>query len=174
MKRLLTSSAILALALIARPAFCEGTPAQPLEVNNAWGVLDHYIRDTASPVLFVVLKRDGAHWDIDTISDRAVDLRKTDDREMFVATPDLQHWSSAYQLMVNNCDSFEMKEDDYKSICTSQFSEKKIGRAIFATVIGSGRGGVGVSYNTDEVAAAIHSIRPDQAQAKLTAYEQGQ
>jgi hypothetical protein len=139
-----------------------------LEANNAWHVFE--VRDIENPV-YVTIKQSGNHWEIEGLYDYPPKLSRSQNEELFMATRDFQQWKNAYVDMIIDCDTFEVRESDYQSVCSSRFGEKKAGRAILGTFCG-GSGKIAVGYNTGKVAAAIHSIRPEQAQEKLTAFEQ--
>ncbi|CAB3804866.1 hypothetical protein [Pararobbsia alpina] len=90
-----------------------------------------------------------------------------------MATRDLQYWKNAYVDYVVDCNSFEVQQSDFQSTCTSRFGEKKAAQAIIGALFGKA-GSVAYGYNTDKVAAAIHSIPPEQAERKLTIFEKSE
>ncbi|SMG28253.1 hypothetical protein [Paraburkholderia susongensis] len=165
-----------ALALSVSSFSAELTPASPstdtvaLEVNNQWNVSISNRAELENPV-YVTLRPAGNHWEIDGLFDAAPELERTEDLELFVATRDLQQWANAYIDLRQDCDTFEMRESDFHSVCTSRFAEKKTGIAIARVFFGTG-GKIPTGYSSEKVKAAINSIPVQQAVEKLTAYEQ--
>jgi len=162
------SIAISFPALSAEPQ--SAASVDKVEVNNSWRVFEG--GEIENPV-YVTIKNSGNHWDIENIYDYLPLLRRSQHVELFMATRDFQQWKNAYIDMANDCEDFEVKESDYQSVCTSVFGEKKIGRAVIGVLFG-GTGKVLFGYNKKKVSAAIHSIRPEQAQEMLTTFEQSE
>lgn len=174
MKRLLLCS-LSAFSIVLSSPLLSAEPSSEavagnLEVNNGWNVFN--TRSIENPI-YVTIRSEGSHWEIDGLYNSFPRLLRSQKVELFMATRDLQQWKNAYVDMINNCDDFEVKESDYQSVCTSGFGEKKVGRAVIGTFFG-GDGKVAFGYNAGKVAAAIHSIRPEQAQEKLTAFEKSE
>ncbi len=167
MRRIVCSLMSIAALAMSVPVLADEAGA--LEANNAWHVFD--TSRIENPV-FITIRQTGNHWVIDGMYNGAPRLMRTQDVELFMASRDLQQWKNAYTDMIVNCDDFEVRESDDQSVCTSRFGEKKVGRAVLGVFFG-GTGKVAYGYNTDKVAAAIHSIRPDEALQKLTAFEKG-
>jgi len=163
--------------MVANSAFSDepasGVQSSALEVNNSWQVWGVFKNHDIPNPIYVTIRPSGRHWDIDGIYDYLPQVLRSDDVELFMATRDLQFWRNAYAERVIGCDNFEVKESDYQSTCTSRFGERKTAQAIVGAFFGR-NGGVAFSYNTDKVAEAIHSIRPEQAEEKLNAFEKSE
>ncbi|MEM5386805.1 hypothetical protein VSR68_24900 [Paraburkholderia phymatum] len=171
---MLSAGAICAAVLLtASSAFCAGqspdSQSPALEVNNAWHVFE--TKNIKSP-LFVTLKHMDAHWEIAGIYEAPPQIARDDSRELFIASRDLQQWGAYGPQGMTGCDSFEAREYPYKTVCSSVFAERKAGRAALGILLYKlSTNGVPVGYDVDKVTTAIHSIRPEQAQAILTAVE---
>lgn len=140
-----------------------------LEANNKWHVFE--AKKIPSP-LFVILEQLNTHWEIKRIYESPPAIPRDDSAELFVASRDLQYWEAYGPQLMTGCDSFEAQEYPYKNVCTSVFAEQKTGRAALGALFYKlSTNGVPTGYNAEKVTAAIRSIRPEQAQAILTAFE---
>jgi len=146
--------------------------ATGLEKNNTWTVQISNKPNMANPI-FIAIKKVQNHWEIDGIYSRPPQISRSQQLELFMATRDLQHWGNVYTNSVINCDSFEVKEADFSSICTSSLSEKRSARTAALGMLFGGNGSQPTVYNQELVTAAIQSIPAKQALEKLTAFEQG-
>ncbi|MES4787427.1 MAG: hypothetical protein C4294_18290 [Nitrospiraceae bacterium] len=148
-------------------------PTGEWEKNNNWAVEITNSPRLTAPV-FVTLRLVGSRWEIAGFYNRPPSISRSQQLELFVASRDMQRWGNAYTNNVANCDSFEAKESDFHSVCTSALSEKQ---STGSAVVGLFFGGTAkrpVSYNTQRVTAAVQSISVKQATAMLTAFEKGQ
>ncbi len=166
-------SGAIATVAIANESAQETPPpvTTALEINNQWSVRISNSLKLPSP-LFVTLRKSENHWEIDGIYDKPPKITKTQNLELFMATRDFQQWTNALIDMRGDCDKFEVKESDEHSVCTSTLAEKKTGLAIAGLFFG-GSGKIPTAYTDDKVKAAINSIRPQQAIAMMTAFEEG-
>jgi len=163
---------VAALTGPACPAMASAQePAVSLEKHNDWTV-DLGNETKLTTPLYVTLKQVGLHWEIAGIYDTAPRIPLSEKLELFMASRDLQQWENAYTNRVINCDSFEAKQAEFHSVCSSTLSEKQsMGSATVGLFFG-GSGARPVSYSRSSVTAAIQSIPVEQATAMLTAFEQ--
>lgn len=164
--------AVVALASIFPWRASAQEQAACLEKNNNWTVQISNKPNIVNPI-FITLKKVQNHWEIDGIYPRPPQIPRSQQLELFMATKDLQHWGNVYTNSVINCDSFEIKEADFSSICTSSLSEKRSARAAALGMLFGGNGSQPTVYNQELVTATIQSIPTKQALQKLTAFEQG-
>jgi hypothetical protein len=153
------------------PQTAAATPTNTLEVNNHWSVIISNSTDLNAP-LYVTLKQVGNYWEIDGLFDTPQKLPRSRKLELFMATRDFQKWTNYYVDMRTDCEKFEVKEDNFHSVCTSSLAENKTMMAKAKLLFG-GSGKVPFAYTDSKVKAAINSIRPQQAQEMLTKYETG-
>jgi len=147
---------------------------QDLEANNNWSVTINNELKLDAP-LYVTIKQLGNHWAIDHIYSTPPQLKRSVPVELFMATRDLQQWANAYRDMRTDCDKFEVRESEYQSVCTSRLAAQKPGLGILGLFLNSRSSGrTPFAYTDAMVSAAIHSIRPQEAAASLSAFEQGQ
>lgn len=169
-----------ALSIAGKFAMAAELPSPPasevkdrLEVNNSWSVEISNKNSIQSPV-FITLRPVGNHWEISGIFKSAQKIPKSEQLEAFLASSDLQYWSNYYTNAISNCESFEMREYELHSVCSSSLSEQ---RSLTTAIVGMFFGGSGkqpIIYNKDKVAAVINSIRVEQAEKMLKAFESGQ
>jgi len=165
---------LLLAASLSAPALAgDAAPGLELERNNNWTV-EITNKPTIQSPLYVTLRQAGQHWEIDGMYDAAPTLARSQKLELLIASRDLQQWSNAYTDRVVNCDSFEAREADFHSVCTSTLAEQQsAGSAVAGILLFGGNAKRPVMYNRDKVTAVIRSIRVGQASAKLDAFEQG-
>ena len=164
---------LLAAMAISAPALAGDTEHWAgWEHNNDWAVEISNRPEVKSP-LFVTLKQVGEHWEIDGLFTSPPKIPRNQKLELFMVTRDFQRWSNAYVDRVINCDTFEAREADFHSVCTSALSEKQSAGSAAVGMLFGGSGSRPIVYNREKVAAAIHSIRVEQATTMLTAFEQG-
>jgi hypothetical protein len=143
-----------------------------LEKSNNWSVQISNKPDFANPI-YVSLKKAGNHWEIDGIFALPPQIQRSQQLELFISTRDLQRWGNAYTDSVINCESFEIKEANFSSVCTSSLSEKRSAKSAALGMLFGGNGTQPIVYSKEKVTAAIQSIPPRQALEKLVAFEQG-
>lgn len=142
------------------------------EKNNNWTVEFSNTLRIASP-LFATLKLVDHRWEIIGLYNTPPEIPRTEKIELFITTRDLQRWSNFYINTVANCDSFEAKQADFHTVCTSALSEKQSARSAALGILFGGDSTRPVSYNKRKVTAAIQSIRIEQASEALSAFENG-
>ena len=167
-----TSLAIIVLASIFPCWATAQEQTESLEKNNSWSVKISNKPDFVNPI-YVALKKVDNHWEIDGIFALPPQISRSQQLELFMSTRDLQRWGNAYTDSVINCDSFEIKEADFSSVCTSSLSEKRSAKSAALGMLFGGNGSQPIVYSKEKVTAAIQSIPPRQAREKLTAFEQG-
>jgi len=148
----------------------EDKSLRPLEVNNAWQVFEG--QNIRAP-LFVKIEPRDLYWEVTDIQERPFKALRDEAGEVFVASRDLQYWEAYGPKSAIQCNTFEAREYRYKSPCTSALTEKKMTRAILGMLFGKfdTNGEVPIGYSSEKVTAAIRSIRPEQAQAMLDAFD---
>lgn len=145
----------------------EAAKQDALQKNNEWVVrIDNKRRLDGH--IFATIKKSGDRWEIDSFYTKAPDVTKASGLELFAATPDLRYWTNFHTDMVSGCDNDKSK---YLTICSSSFADRKTGRALAAIFFG-GEGKIATGYVDDKVAEAIHSIPPEQANAKLSQWKE--
>lgn len=164
--------AIVALASIFPGWALAQEQTEFLEKNNNWSVQISNKPDFANPI-YIAIKKLGRHWEIAGIFPRPPQILRSQQLELFMSTRDLQSWGNAYTDTVINCDSFEIKESDFSSVCTSSLSEKRSAKSAALGMFFGGNGSQPIVYSKEKVTAAIQSIPPRQALEKLTTFEQG-
>jgi len=171
------TSGVLAVAcsFAACPAEKTTVEAAPLSVkslesNNKWDVSISNRTKFGSP-LYVTLRQSESHWEIDRLFNTPPKIKRSQDIELFMATRDFQQWTNFYSDVRTDCDSFEERESDFHSVCTSSLADKRTGVAVVGLLFG-GNGKAQFSYVDDKVKSAINSIRPHQAMEVLAAFEQ--
>ncbi|WP_298412893.1 hypothetical protein [Janthinobacterium sp.] len=165
--------------LVIMSCLAAGTHASAAEATSEWEKNNNWtVEITNSPKLmvpiFVTLRLVGARWEIDGVFDRPPSIPRSQQIELLVATKDLQHWGNFYTNVVANCDSFEVKEADFHSVCTSALSEKQSTSSAALGLFFGGGAKRPVSYNAERVRAAVQSISVEQALRVLTAFEKSQ
>ncbi len=170
----LTLSTLVITSCVVAGGHASATePAGEWEKNNNWTV-EITNRPKLTAPAFVTLRFVGARWEIAGIYDRPPMIPRSQQLEVFVATRDLQQWGNFYTNRVTNCDSFEAKEADFHSVCTSALSESQSAGSAALGLFFGGNAKRPVSYNAQRVTAAVQSIAVEQAAAMLTEFEKGQ
>jgi len=148
----------------------EDKPLPVLEVNNAWKVFEG---KTIRAPLFVKIEPRDSYWEITEIQEQPIKIPREDAGEMFVVSRDFQYWEAHGPKSAVQCNTFEAREYRYKTPCTSALTEKKVRRAILGVLFANldTGGEVPIGYDEDKVTAAVRSIRPEQAQAMLDAFD---
>lgn len=162
-------AAVAVLVTSASVAAAEDLPAW--ERNNNWTVEITNRPQFATGYYFVTLQLVGSRWEIAGIYERVPDIPRSQPVELFVVSKDLQRWGNVYVNSIGNCDSFEVKEADFHSVCTSALNRKQ---STAAAVVGTFFGGGAtrpVSYNVQLVTAAVQSISIAQATTALAVFE---
>ncbi len=167
-----TLLAIVALASIFPLRASAQEQTAILEKNNNWSVQISNKPDFANPI-YISIKKVNSHWEIVGIFSQPPQIPRSQQLELFMSSGDLQRWGNAYTDAVINCDSFEIKEADFSSVCTSSLSEKRSAKSATLGMLFGGNGSQPIVYSKEKVTAAIQSIPPRQALEKLTAFEQG-
>lgn len=162
-------AAAAVLATSASVAAADGAPAW--ERNNNWTVEITNRPQFTTGYYFVTLQLVGPRWEITGIYERVPDIPRSQPVELFVVSKDLQRWGNVYVNSIGNCDSFEVKEADFHSVCTSALSEKQSAGAAAVGLFFGGGAKRPVSYNIQLVTAAVQSISVTQATAALSAFE---
>lgn len=163
-------SAVAVAADIPDKEALKSEPQNPvLEKNNSWNVRISNSVNLQSP-LWITIRKFESHWEIEGIYGSPVKIPVSRKIELFLASRDLQQWTNYFKDMRGDCDTFEVRESDFHSVCTSSLAGKKAGLG-FAGLFLGGKGGIPYAYTDSEVQAAINSIRPDQAAAMLDKFE---
>ena len=142
-----------------------------LDVNNKWQVRIRNSLNIDSSWVFISLKKIENHWEIHKISEKFQVIDKSIPLEQFAATKDLQEWTNAHFESRIDCNTFEEKQSDNHSVCSSSLAEKKVGLTFVKLLFFGGSGKTQFSYTDSKVQAAINSIPIEQALSKLKDFE---
>ncbi|SAK84178.1 hypothetical protein AWB79_05730 [Caballeronia hypogeia] len=170
----LLATVVPSLYAFADDAASSPKPAATLEKNNSWS----FSSSDRAPTKFVyvVIRKNGNHWDVERVTDRRPTLNRNDEAEPFLVSSDFQQWTNYFSDNIINCNSFEAEETSEKTVCTSAFRGNKVAMQVFRILFGNNpnAGKTPVGYDVDKTTAAIQSIRPEQATQKLDAFEHGE
>ena len=136
-----------------------------LLVNNDWKV-EIKSDPQARAYVYVTLREVGDHWEIESLSEKKIDVLKASKLELFAVHPSLTHWVNVERDMVRDCAAFKSK---YYSVCSSSLASEKTGLSVVGVLLG-GSGSFMTGYVDEKVRAAINSIPPEQAKAKMKAF----
>lgn len=123
--------------------------------------------------MLVVIKpvQNENRWTLEALGQISdIKVEKASDLEPFVVSADFQNWSNYYQDNIGNCDSFNVQDSPYKSVCFSRLAGKNNTKAMIGLLFG-GSGQAGQRYDTELVEQAINSIDPADVASKLDEFE---